>query len=103
MQQAFRVGIAACALLGLCALASAQDQAAIEAGEAVYEEHCSSCHGEKLRSAGAIPDLRKLNANERARFDQAVLEGRGQMPAWRGQISEQQIDQIWAYIRSRAN
>ena len=26
-----------------------------------------------------------------------------EMPAWRGQISEQQIDQIWAYIRSRSN
>jgi quinohemoprotein ethanol dehydrogenase len=103
MQQVFRMSIAACALLGFCAMASAQDQAAIEAGEALYDEHCASCHGEKLRGTGAIPDLRKLGASERPRFDAVVLEGRGQMPSWVGQLSEQEIDQIWAYIRSRAN
>jgi mono/diheme cytochrome c family protein len=78
--------------------ATAQDQAMIEAGAQVYEEHCASCHGEKLRSTGAIPDLRDL-PDDRARFDTAVLEGRGQMPSWQGVISPQEIDQIWAYLR----
>ena len=50
------VGGAALALLAFCAVASAQDQAMIEAGEQVYDEHCATCHGEKLRSTGAIPD-----------------------------------------------
>jgi mono/diheme cytochrome c family protein len=90
-------------LAGLIALASpaaAQDQAAI--GEEVYEQHCQSCHGEKLRSAGAIPDLRELGENDRAKFDKMVLEGRGQMPAWEGIVSPQELDQLWAYVRSRA-
>ncbi|MGH6770154.1 MAG: c-type cytochrome [Xanthobacteraceae bacterium] len=82
--------------------ATAQDQALIEAGEQVYEEHCASCHGEKLRSAGAIPDLRDLGAGERARFDKAVLEGRGQMPAWEGVLSTQEFDQVWAFVRRYA-
>ena len=94
--------VAAGALIGVCAVASAQDQAQIEAGEALYDEHCGSCHGEKLRSSGAVPDLRTLAADERPRFDQAVLDGRGQMPAWRGQLSEQELEQLWAYVRSRA-
>jgi mono/diheme cytochrome c family protein len=31
-----------------------------------------------------------------------VLDGRGQMPAWRGMVGEPELDQLWAYIRSRA-
>jgi quinohemoprotein ethanol dehydrogenase len=81
--------------------ATAQDQAAIEAGEQVYEQHCQSCHGEKLRSAGAMPDLRDL-PDDRARFDTMVLEGRNQMPAWQGIVSPQELDQLWTYVRSRA-
>src|SRR5262245_2667158 len=80
--------------------AAAQDQAAI--GEEVYEQHCQSCHGEKLRSAGAIPDLRELGANDREKFEKMVMEGRGQMPAWQGTVSPEELDQLWAYIRSRA-
>ena len=96
------LGVAAGALLGLCAIAAAQERAQIEAGEALYDEHCASCHGEKLRSTGANPDLRELPADARPRFDTAVLDGRGQMPAWRGQLSAEEFDRIWAYIRSRA-
>jgi len=31
-----------------------------------------------------------------------VMEGRGQMPAWQGTVSPQELDQLWAYVRSRA-
>jgi cytochrome c55X len=88
------------ALLIATSPASAQDAAAI--GEEVYEQHCQSCHGEKLRSAGAIPDLRDLGANDREKFDKIVMDGRGQMPAWQGIVSPQELDQLWAYVRSRA-
>ena len=75
---------------------------AIEAGEQVYDEHCATCHGAKLRSTGAMPDLKQQEADNRVRFDQMVLNGRGQMPAWQGIIGSEQLDQLWAYIRSRA-
>lgn len=89
-------------MLTVAVSAAAQDQAMIEAGEQVYDEHCATCHGEKLRSAGVIPDLRELGEKDRPRFDQTVREGRGQMPAWEGVISPEEIDQVWAYIRSHA-
>jgi quinohemoprotein ethanol dehydrogenase len=79
----------------------AQDRAMIEAGEQVYDEHCASCHGEKLRSTGAIPDLKEMAADDRTRFDKLVREGRGQMPPWQGVLSETEIAQVWAYVRSR--
>jgi mono/diheme cytochrome c family protein len=52
---------------------------------------------------GSAFDLRKLTAAERPRFETAVNDGKGQMPAWGGQFTPEEIDQLWAYIRSRAN
>jgi len=91
-----------CVVLFPCAAAAAQDSTQIAAGEMLYDEHCASCHGEKLRASGAMPDLRELGAGDRARFDKAVLDGKGQMPAWQGQLSALELDQLWAYVRSRA-
>jgi mono/diheme cytochrome c family protein len=51
----------------------------IEAGEQVYDEHCANCHGVKLRSTGAMPDLKDQKADGRARFDQIVMSGKNQM------------------------
>src|SRR5262249_8240145 len=84
------------------AAASAQDQAAIDAGEALYGEHCAESHGENLRSAGAIPDLRQLRPDQRAYFNQRVTDGSGQMPAWGGILSDQDMGNVWAYIRAHA-
>ena len=101
MRKIFLASSAACVVLGAWADAPAQDQ--IEAGEQVYEEHCASCHGVKLRRTGAMPDLKEQKADGRARFDQMVMGGRGQMPAWQGIIGPNELDQLWAYVRSRAN
>jgi mono/diheme cytochrome c family protein len=102
MIKSVRASVIAYALLSFCNLASAQDPAEIEAGERLYDEHCSSCHGEKLRTTGSAADLKEMRAEDRPRFDKAVLEGRGQMPSWQGVLSEGEINQVWAYIRSRA-
>jgi mono/diheme cytochrome c family protein len=98
----FRMTIAALAVLGSLGTAVAQDQAAIEAGEALYSEHCAECHGENLRSSGSIPDLRDLRQDQRGYFDEIVSDGKGQMPAWGGTINEPELNQLWAYIRAHA-
>ena len=72
MQKRILASLIAGALIATCAPAAAQDAAAV--GEEVYEQHCQSCHGEKLRSAGAIPDLRELGANDREKFDKMVMD-----------------------------
>jgi mono/diheme cytochrome c family protein len=87
----------------MSAPAIAQDRAKIEAGAEVYDMHCATCHGERLRNTGAAFDLLQLKPNERARFEEAVNDGKGQMPSWAGVLSAAEIDQIWAYIRSRAD
>ena len=99
---ALRMTLAAFALAGSVGRAPAQDQAAIDAGEALYAEHCAECHGENLRSSGSIPDLRNLHQDQRAYFDQMVSDGKGQMPAWSGVMNEPELNQLWAYIRAHS-
>jgi len=82
--------------------AHAQDQEAVDAGAAVYDTNCSSCHGARLRNPGGSFDLRELKADERERFDTSVLDGKRMMPAWRGTLTEEQLGQLWAYIRAYA-
>jgi cytochrome c6 len=86
----------------LAHIASARAETAAEAGRAVYAEHCAQCHGERLTTTGAAPDLKLLAADQRGHFDEMVRNGKGQMPAWAGTITDEEIDQVWAYIRSRA-
>ncbi len=102
MQASLRIGVVLCALAAAHS-ASAQDRSLIETGAKVYETHCAECHGERLVNAGSTFDLRRLRADERPRFNKATTEGKGQMPAWGGVLSAEEFDQLWAYIRSKAD
>jgi mono/diheme cytochrome c family protein len=81
---------------------SAQDAAKIEAGENVFSTNCAICHGEQLVSTGQTFDLRRLKDNERARFENSVRNGKNQMPPWKGKLTDEEIDQLWHYIRANA-
>ena len=83
-------------------IAPVRAQSAVDAGRDVYAEHCAQCHGERLMATGAAPDLKLLRADQQPRFDEIVRNGKGQMPAWEGMISDEDIGRIWTYIRSRA-
>ena len=74
----------------------------VDAGAAVYDMHCSGCHGQRLRNPTIGFDLRELKADERERFDVGVLDGKGMMPPWRGTLEQAELDQLWAYIRAYA-
>ena len=46
-------------------------------------------------------DLRKFPKNDFDRFRNVVLDGKGQaMPAWRDKISDDDLNLLWAYVRS---
>jgi mono/diheme cytochrome c family protein len=81
------------------------DTAQVETGERVYGDYCSSCHGEELRntSNGVTFDLRRLRGSDRERFLDSVLNGKRQMPPWRGALQMEQIEAIWAYIRAKVD
>jgi mono/diheme cytochrome c family protein len=100
MHDVLRIGL----LVGTAVLsvALARAQSAADAGRDLYTEHCATCHGERLNATGAAPDLKLLRADQKTHFDEIVRNGKGQMPAWEGMISDEEISQIWAYVRSRA-
>jgi mono/diheme cytochrome c family protein len=83
--------------------AFAQDSRKIQAGEKVYNNYCFTCHGENLVSSGQTFDLRRLRAEERSRFETSVNNGKGQMPPWKGALSNEEIDQLWHYIRANSS
>lgn len=82
--------------------ALAQDSARIEAGENVFNTNCAVCHGDQLVSTGQTFDLRRLKDSDRARFDNSVRNGKNQMPPWKGKLTDDEIDQVWHYIRANA-
>ena len=70
------------------------DAATVETGERIYADYCSSCHGEELKntSGGVTFDLRRLRAEDRGRFLESTLNGKRQMPPWRGALETEQIE-----------
>jgi len=94
------------ALLSLASGARADDpgdQTKIDAGANVYAYHCATCHGDDLVHTGDTTfDLRKLKTGERPRFENSVRNGKNQMPPWKGVLSDEEIDQLWHYIRANA-
>ena len=52
-------------------------------------------------TAGNIAyDLRKFPRQDKARFVNSVTNGKNGMPPWKGTLSAEQMDQLWAYVLS---
>jgi mono/diheme cytochrome c family protein len=94
--------LAAAIITSMTPAIAQEKHAPAEAGAAIYDDYCSRCHGEGLRntSGGVTFDLRRLRANERERFVNSVLNGKKDMPPWRGVLRPDQIEEVWAYIRA---
>jgi mono/diheme cytochrome c family protein len=90
------------AAAGFARAAATDDQAKTAAGEQVYNTYCATCHGDDLVNTGQTFDLRKLKADERPRFENSVRNGKNQMPPWKGVLTDEEIDQVWHYIRANA-
>jgi mono/diheme cytochrome c family protein len=74
----------------------------VDQGRDTYQDLCSSCHGPEMVSSGTLSfDLRKFPKDDFARFRKSVLEGKGSaMPAWTGKISDEDVVNLWAYVKS---
>lgn len=83
------------------------DKDAEAAGQTTYRANCAYCHGMKADGRGrGLPnsaDLRKFKRGYTA-FVKTVKEGYKTMPEWggMGEISDEQIDQIGAYLETLA-
>jgi len=66
-------------------------------GEQVFAANCTACHGQN-GAGGVGPDVRPLTEGDLNLIRTTVTNGRGQMPAFRDQLSEQQIDDVAEYV-----
>ncbi|MEJ2559032.1 MAG: c-type cytochrome [Anaerolineae bacterium] len=72
------------------------------AAQALYNENCAECHGED--GNGVVPDARNfgdadyMRGEAPARFYQIISDGRGSMPAWREQLSDQERWDLTFYV-----
>ena len=75
-----------------------------------YSANCARCHGQDVAGNPVAADLRKSAAPggpvaEEAAFVQVVKEGRpkGGMPGFAKQLTDEQITEIYAYVKGRAD
>ncbi|MCW2982354.1 MAG: quinonprotein alcohol dehydrogenase [Solirubrobacterales bacterium] len=69
------------------------------AGKEVFSENCSVCHGATGHGGNGGPDLRTMpKAKEQAGAEEQVTDGGGGMPAFKGQLSSEEISNVAAYV-----
>ncbi|HVZ82668.1 MAG TPA: cytochrome c [Terracidiphilus sp.] len=79
-----------------------------ESGEAIYKAKCQSCHGAQGTPNPGIakvmgvkpfsdPEVKKLTAAEMAK---ATTDGKGKMPSFKGKLTDEQIKDVVAYLRT---
>ncbi len=80
----------------------ALDPAQVQRGKELYAERCSHCHGFNMVSAGDVTyDLRTFPHDQRERFFESVTNGKDRlMPPWGDVLTQEEIGDIWSYIRT---
>jgi mono/diheme cytochrome c family protein len=93
--------------LGLLAAALAVPALAQNNGEQVYKTKCAMCHGQdglattpvaKMMSVPSFKSPAVAKMTE-AQMVAAINNGKGKMPAYKGKLTDAQIEQAAAYIR----
>ena len=71
------------------------------AGKTVFSDNCAGCHGALGTGGNGGPDLTAIpSAKDKAAVVKQVTNGGGGMPAFKGQLTEQQIQDVSAYVTS---
>lgn len=69
------------------------------AGETIFAENCAGCHGEDGHGGAGGPDLRTMPlAQTEEGAIQQVTNGGGGMPPFGGQLSEEEITDVAAFV-----
>jgi len=78
------------------------DTQRVDKGKSLYIRYCSRCHGLNMITPGTVAfDLRQFPHEQKGRFVQSVTKGKNDpMPSWGDLLSRDDIDSLWAYVRT---
>lgn len=82
-------------------------------GARVYAQHCALCHGAGGKGDGPAAATLKtrprnhtdgayMNSRTDAQLLNSIRNGKGAMPAWKGSLSESEIQAVLGHVRSLA-
>lgn len=75
---------------------------AVEKGREQYHRTCAQCHGRNMVNSGTtVYDLRKFPTDQHERFVTSVMQGKGNMPSFKGAIDDSALQVLWAYVVTR--
>jgi cytochrome c6 len=85
-------------------------QGSQESGAAVYKSKCATCHGQDgsgntpVGKSLQVADLRSADVQKKtdAELTQSIAEGKGNMPAFKTSVTENEIRAVLTYVRSLA-
>jgi quinohemoprotein ethanol dehydrogenase len=80
--------------------------ATVQKGEGLFQNYCSTCHGDVAVSGGVLPDLRYSGTLENSAWSEVILGGSLQpsgMISFSKELSKQDVEAIRAYVIFRAN
>ena len=92
------------AALGQTSVSDAASAAGVEfeKGRQQFHRICAQCHGRNMINSGVtVYDLRRFPADQPERFFSSVMNGKGNMPAYREALTGEQLRWLWAYVSGR--
>jgi mono/diheme cytochrome c family protein len=87
-------------------LALAQPAVAEIDGKALYEAKCAMCHGKDgvakpmAKGSANFNDPAYQKANDAAAIAKVASEGKNKMPAYKGKLSEAEIQAVAAHVKT---
>jgi len=69
-------------------------------GYDVYNTHCKACHGNLAKGEYGPALQQNPILQDDNNFWKTLLKGRGNMPAWEGRLSSQQIADVQSYLKA---
>ena len=71
-------------------------------GIKAYKDFCAHCHGLDMVNPGTSSyDLRKWPQDNKDDFISAVMNGKGDMPAWGDVLFPEELEALWVYVATR--